>query len=101
MASYAVPLFLLINGYLVIHKEYSLEQYVKKAGHIIIITFLWGIVYNLVFGIVFHEENAGIDIIRRIYQGGGIPRRVHKYKKLVFLDAGYYIHFPSVYKCDI
>ena len=70
MASYAVPLFLLINGYLVIHKEYSLEQYVKKAGHIIIITFLWGIVYNLVFGIVFHEENAGIDIIRRIYQGG-------------------------------
>lgn len=69
IAAYAVPLFLLINGYLVIHKEYSLEQYIKKAGHVIIITFLWGIIYNLVFGIAFHEKNAGIDIIRRIYRG--------------------------------
>ena len=70
IAAYAVPIFLLINGYLVIHKDYSMKDYMKKALRIILVTFVWGMLYNLIFGIVFHEEKSMIDIARIVYQGG-------------------------------
>lgn len=70
IAAYAVPIFLLINGYLVIHKEYSMKDYLRKVLRTILVTFTWGMLYNLVFGIVFQEEKSVIDVIRIVYQGG-------------------------------
>lgn len=69
IAAYAVPIFLLINGYLTIHREYPMKVYIKKTVRIILITFTWGMLYNLIFAVAFNEKKNLIDVVRNIYWG--------------------------------
>lgn len=92
--------FLIINGYLVIYKRYSLKKYIEKAANVIIATFIWGIIYNIVFGVAFHEKIDAIEMGRRI-QEGMVYRGVYQYKKLFFWGISYYLFTITGYKCNI
>ncbi len=69
VSSMAVPLFLMINGYLVINKVYSYDEYVKKAIKIILITTVWCILYNIIFSCFFREGKKVSDILYAVYNG--------------------------------
>ena len=84
--AYAVPIFLLINGYLIIHREYSMREYIKKIIHTILITFAWGMLYNLIFDVVFNEEkNWWISCKLQFVEG-------NTKESILVLETGFFGH---------
>lgn len=44
-----VPLFVVINGFLIINKKFDLKKHMKKIGKIFSIVLIWSLIYILVF----------------------------------------------------
>lgn len=73
LCSCAVPLFLIINGYLVIGKSYGLKAYVYKGIKCWGLATIWIAIYNVLFNRMFHEgltwKEIGYNIYNGIYTG--------------------------------
>lgn len=68
-SAYAVPLFLLINGYLIIHKYHKLIHWIRKIIHLFFITFVWGLLYNIIFNVYFSENKSVEEIANFVFNG--------------------------------
>ena len=53
-----VPLFFVVNGCLMLRKEYSIHNLLRKSGKLILIMFFWAFVSTAVYMSVSHEWNT-------------------------------------------
>lgn len=61
-----VPIFLSINGFLIINKEFDFKKHLKKMLNIFLIIIIWSLIYTILFKLIFNEKLYFKDIIYSI-----------------------------------
>lgn len=61
-----VPIFVLVNGFLLIHKDFDLEKHLKKCLHIFVVLLFWSVVSVVVILIFNNGEFSFSNIINQV-----------------------------------
>jgi surface polysaccharide O-acyltransferase-like enzyme len=61
-----VPLFFMVNGALLLNKEYDLKKHIKKTVRLFILTFIWGIILLSVYGVIMKDSYTIITFIKSL-----------------------------------
>ena len=102
ISEFAIPIFLMLSGILLLNKEYSLREFFKKRYPRIIIPFLfWGCIY-IIFAILFQNKlvhffslETALPFIVKMFLGikGYLPHFWY-----VWLILSVYLFFPIINK---
>ncbi len=67
IASTGVPLFFMVNGALMLNRNYNLNKHIKKTINIIILTIVWGIITLLILSVIRGTSYSIFDIAKALW----------------------------------
>lgn len=93
ITSTCVPLFFMVNGALLLNKDYDLQKHIKKTAKLIVRIFIWAILLLTAYLLINGERIGIVQFIKEIvtWEKGSL-------RMLWFLQAltGIYVVFPII-----
>ena len=72
VASTGVPLFLMVNGALMLNKDYKLKNHIIKIINIVLVTFIWGSITLVALAIMSETKYSANEFIISLWNWKGL-----------------------------
>lgn len=93
LSAVGVPVFLMINGALLLNRDYSLKKHLNKTLTILLLTIIWGVLTLIVTGLAYHDHYSAKEFAEAlIYMKQGRNNHLWYLKAILYI----YLLFPMV-----
>jgi surface polysaccharide O-acyltransferase-like enzyme len=91
LATIGVPLFLMVNGYLLLNRPFDLERHLKRTLRLFLLTILWSLITILVVTTIQGDRYSIPQIVRTIFS---LKLGVNNHLWFLFTLVSIYLLFP-------